>query len=359
MKASSNKQTTKSRTKPDSRYQEVMTRNKAFDGEFYYSVKTTGVYCRPSCAAKLARPENVRFHDTCEDAELAGFRACKRCRPNQKPLIEMHSDNISDICRFIETSEAAPSLKELAERAGMSIYHFHRTFKLITGLTPKAYCAAKQTNRVRAELGRNDSVTGAIYDAGYNSSGRFYEKSNDLLGMTPKNFRAGGVNTEINFAIAECLLGSLLVATSNKGVCAIFLGDDPNQLAEDLQDKFPNATLIANDQQYDQLVAQVVGFIETPSIGLNLPLDIRGTAFQQRVWQALRNIPAGTTATYSEIAKQIGSPSSFRAVANACGKNSLAVAIPCHRVVRNDGAVSGYRWGVERKQSLLLKEGMR
>jgi AraC family transcriptional regulator, regulatory protein of adaptative response / methylated-DNA-[protein]-cysteine methyltransferase len=356
MKPSAKKQTTTSVAELDSRYREVLTRNKDFDGKFYYSVKTTGVYCRPSCAARLARPENIQFHNSCADAELAGFRACQRCRPNQKTLAEMHVDNIANVCRFIENSETLPSLKELAEHAEMSIYHFHRTFKLITGLTPKAYGTAKRITSVRTELIKNDSVTGAIYKAGFNSSSRFYEKSNDLLGMTPTNFRAGGAKTDINFAIAECSLGSILVATSSKGICAILLGDDPNQLTQDLQDKFPNASLLANDERYDRLVAQVIGFIEAPSAGLDLPLDIRGTAFQQRVWQALRNIPAGTTVTYSEIAKQIGSPSAFRAVANACGENSLAVAIPCHRVVRNDGAISGYRWGVERKRSLLLKE---
>jgi AraC family transcriptional regulator, regulatory protein of adaptative response / methylated-DNA-[protein]-cysteine methyltransferase len=357
MKALTKKQTLTSSNEFDARYQEVLARNKDFDGKFYYSVKTTGVYCRPSCAARPARPENIAFYESCEGAELAGFRACKRCRPDKKALAEMHIDTVSNACKFIENCETLPSLKDLAERAGMSIYHFHRTFKLVTGLTPKAYGSAKRAERVRTELEQNESVTGAIYNAGFSSSGRFYEKSNAFLGMTPKNFRAGGANTEINFAIAECSLGSILVATSSRGICAIFLGDDPNQLAQELQDKFSNANLIAADEQYDRLVAQVIGFIEAPSIGLDLPLDVRGTAFQQRVWQALRNIPVGATTTYAEIAKQIGSPSAFRAVANACGANSIAVAIPCHRVIRNDGAVSGYRWGVDRKRTLLLKEG--
>jgi len=343
-------------TEKDPRWSAVVQRNTEFDGKFYYSVKTTGVYCRPSCGARLARPENVQFHVTSADAEKAGFRACKRCRPDSKPLAAMHSETIADTCRFIETSATVPPLKELADRAGMSVYHFHRTFKMVTGLTPKAYGDAKQASRIRTELDRNDTVTGAIYEAGFNSSGRFYEKSNDLLGMTPTEFRAGGVNTEISFAIGECSLGSILVATSRKGICAILMGDDPNQLLQDLQDKFPRATLVANDEQFEKIVSQVVGFIEAPSIGLDLPLDVRGTAFQQRVWQALRDIPAGTTATYTEVANRIGSPASARAVANACGSNLLAVAIPCHRVVRNDGSISGYRWGVERKRALLKME---
>jgi len=209
---------------------------------------------------------------------------------------------------------------------------------------------------VREQLEQSGTVTEAMYDAGYNSSGQFYETSSDILGMTPSHYRAGGTGTDIRFAIGECELGSLLVATSLRGVCAILLGDDPEVLIRNLQDTFPCANLIGGDEHFEQLVAQVVGFIEDPAIGLNLPLDIRGTAFQQRVWQALRQIPAGSTVSYAEIAKRIGAPKAVRAVAQACGANSLAVAIPCHRVVKNDGSLSGYRWGVERKRALLQKE---
>ena len=343
-------------TTKDPRWAAIVARNPAADGQFFYSVKTTGVYCRPSCAARPARPENVRFHLSCEDAERAGFRPCKRCKPNQPPLAEQHAAKVAEICRLIEAAETAPALDELASMAGLSPYHFHRVFKAVTGLTPKAYAVAHRANRMRAELDRSGTVTAAIFDAGYNSNGRFYEKSDEVLGMTPSSYRAGGANTEIHFAIGECSLGSILVAASVRGVCAVLLGDDPDALARELQDKFPRATLIGGDKGFEQIVAKVVGFVEAPALGLDLPLDVRGTAFQQRVWQALRKIPVGSTASYTDIAKQIGSPSAVRAVAQACAANVLAVAIPCHRVVRNDGALSGYRWGVERKRALLDRE---
>jgi AraC family transcriptional regulator, regulatory protein of adaptative response / methylated-DNA-[protein]-cysteine methyltransferase len=314
------------------------------------------VYCRPSCAARLARPENVQFHATCEDAEKAGFRPCKRCKPNEPPAAEQQAAKIAQVCRLIEKSEETPGLEQLAKYAGLSRYHFHRVFKAITGLTPKAYAAAHRTERVRRKLGKSDTVTEAIYDAGYNSNGRFYEASNEILGMTPSNYRAGGASAEIRFAVGECSLGSILVATSDRGVCAILLGDDPDALTRELQDQFAQANLIGGDKQFEQLVSKVIGFVEAPALGLALPLDVRGTAFQQRVWQALRKVPAGSTASYTDIAKRIGSPNSVRAVAHACAANVLAVAIPCHRLVRNDGALSGYRWGVERKRFLLERE---
>ena len=345
-----------SATENDSRWASVVARDPKADGKFYYSVETTGVYCRPSCAARLARPENVRFHATCKDAEKAGFRPCKRCKPNEISPAEQHAAKIAAACRLIEKSEEAPGLEQLAKHAGLSTYYFHRVFKAVTGLTPKDYAAAHRAKRVRSKLGKSGTVTQAIYDAGYNSSGRFYEASNEVLGMTPSNYRAGGASMEIRFAVGECSLGSILVAKSERGICAILLGDDPDALTRDLQDQFPQANLIGGDAEFEQLVSKVVGFVEAPALGLDLPLDVRGTAFQQRVWQALRKIPAGSTASYTDIARQIGSPNSVRAVAQACGANTLAVAIPCHRVVRNDGALSGYRWGVERKRTLLERE---
>jgi AraC family transcriptional regulator of adaptative response/methylated-DNA-[protein]-cysteine methyltransferase len=340
----------------DSRWASVIARDAQADGKFYYSVMTTGVYCRPSCSARLARPENVRFHATCEDAERAGFRPCKRCRPKERSLSEQHAAKIAAACRLIEKSEDALSLEQLAHHAGLSTYYFHRLFKAATGLTPQKYAAAHRAKRVRSNLGKNGTVTEAIYDAGYNSNGRFYEISNEVLGMTPSKYRAGGASTEIRFAVGECSLGSILVAMSERGICAILLGDDPDALTRDLQDQFRQANLIGGNAEFEQLVAKVVGFVEAPAVGLDLPLDIRGTAFQERVWQALRKIPAGSTASYSEIARQIGSPEAVRAVARACAANVLAVAIPCHRVVRNDGALSGYRWSVERKRALLERE---
>ncbi|WP_426699609.1 bifunctional DNA-binding transcriptional regulator/O6-methylguanine-DNA methyltransferase Ada [Rhodanobacter sp. Col0626] len=341
----------------DPRWVAVQAHDARADGTFFYSVRTTGVYCRPSCASRPARPENVAFHLTAAAAERAGFRPCKRCKPDQPSLAEQHATMITEACRVIEQAEFAPTLEQLATPTGLSPFHFHRIFKAVTGLTPKQYALAHRAQRVRNELGRgNNTVTGAIFDAGYNSNSRFYENANQLLGMTPTSYRAGGVDNDIRFAIGECSLGAILVAQSGRGVCAILIGDDPDQLARDLQDRFPRANMIGDDPAFEKLVARVVGFVETPGIGLDLPLDVRGTAFQQRVWQALREIPAGVTASYSEIARRIGSPSAVRAVAGACAANMLAVAIPCHRIVRNDGGLSGYRWGVERKRALLDRE---
>jgi AraC family transcriptional regulator, regulatory protein of adaptative response / methylated-DNA-[protein]-cysteine methyltransferase len=343
-------------TESDPRWASVVARSTAADGTFFYSVKTTGVYCRPSCAARKARPENVSFHPTREDAESSGFRPCKRCKPDQPSLGEQHAAMVTEACRLIEAAPSTPTLEELAAQAGVSGFHLHRVFKAITGLTPRAYAAAHRGERVRQELGRAGSVTAAIYQSGYNSNGRFYDESQQVLGMTPTIYRAGGVNADIRFAVGECSLGSILVARSEIGVCAILLGDDPDTLARNLQDRFPQATLIGGDADFEQLVAQVVGFVEAPGLGLQLPLDVQGTAFQRRVWQALQEIPAGSTVSYAEIAGRIGSPKAVRAVAQACAANPLAVAIPCHRVVRNDGALSGYRWGVERKRALLERE---
>jgi len=340
----------------EDRWAAVVRRDRGAEGVFYYSVRTTGVYCRPSCAARLARRENVRFHSSCEEAEAAGFRPCKRCRPNEAGLREQRAAIVAKACRLIETAEEMPNLESLAESAGMSRFHFHRVFKSVTGVTPKAYAAAHRARRVREELPRSGTVTEAIYGAGFNSNGRFYATSSEVLGMTPTNFRAGGTGASIRFAVGECSLGAILVAATEKGVCAILLGDAPEALVRELEDRFPKATLIGGDEGFEQWVAKVVGFVEAPALGLDLPLDVRGTAFQQRVWRALREIPAGSTASYTEVARRIGAPKAVRAVAHACASNAIAVAIPCHRVVRNDGALSGYRWGVERKRALLERE---
>jgi AraC family transcriptional regulator of adaptative response/methylated-DNA-[protein]-cysteine methyltransferase len=343
-------------TEQDPRWNAIVCRDKKSDNKFFYSVRTTGVYCRPSCAARLAKPENVAFHLTCADAERAGFRPCKRCKPDEAPLAEQHAQTITQICRLIEGAAEIPNLDQLAEHAGMSRYHFHRLFKSITGLTPKAYAAAHQAEQMRSTLMRNLTVTEAIFEAGFNSNSRFYEKADNMLGMTAKEFRAGGINAVIRFAVAQCSLGAILVAKSEKGVCAILLADDPQELVQDLQDRFPQAKLLGGDETFEELVARVVGFVEAPALGLDLPLDIRGTAFQKRVWQALREIPSGNTASYADVAKQIGAPHSVRAVAQACAANSLAVAVPCHRVIKSDGGLSGYRWGIERKKALLERE---
>jgi AraC family transcriptional regulator of adaptative response/methylated-DNA-[protein]-cysteine methyltransferase len=263
---------------------------------------------------------------------------------------------VAAACRLIETAESAPGLKQLAEHAGWSPYHFHRVFRAVTGVTPAKYAAAHRAAQVRNKLAASTTVTEAIYDAGYNSNGRFYATADAVLGMKPVAYRAGGAGMQIRFAVGECSLGSILVAQSERGICMISMGDDPDALVRDLEDRFPKATLLAGDRAFEKLVAKVVGFVETPRIGLDLPLDIRGTAFQQRVWQALQSIPVGSTASYSDIARAIGAPKSAQAVAQACAANKLAVAIPCHRVVRTDGDLSGYRWGVERKRDLLGRE---
>ncbi|MDH3282437.1 MAG: bifunctional DNA-binding transcriptional regulator/O6-methylguanine-DNA methyltransferase Ada [Gammaproteobacteria bacterium] len=340
----------------DPRWAAVVARDAQADGTFFYAVKTTGVYCRPSCTARRAKPENVVFHRTIADAERAGFRPCRRCKPDQPSLAEQYAARVTTLCRFIEEAERVLTLRELAGYVGLSPYHLHRIFKSVTGLTPRAYAAAHRAKRVRTELDRRSTVTEAFYGAGYNSSGRFYEDADAVLGMTPKNYRDGGANTTIRFAVGQCSLGAILVAASARGVCAIFLGDDPDDLVRELEDRFPRADLIGGDTGFEQWVATVVGFVEAPQLGLDLPLDVRGTAFQQRVWQALREIPAGETASYTDVAQRIGSPKSVRAVAQACAANALAVAIPCHRVVRSDGELSGYRWGVERKRALLERE---
>lgn len=332
------------------------------EGEFFYSVRTTGVYCRPSCAARPARPENVAFHATRAEAERAGFRACKRCKPDQAPLPERQAAVVAGLCRMIEAAESPPTLEALAGHAGLSVFYTQRMFKAVTGVTPRAYAAAQRAERVRGELQVKGTVTEAIYGAGYNSSARFYEKSGELLGMTPGSYRAGGPDLEIRFAIGECSLGSILVAATERGVCAILLGDDPEALAHDLERRFPNARLLGGDADFERVVARVVALVERPGRGPGataLPLDIRGTAFQQRVWQALAAIPAGTTRSYAEIADSIGAPRAVRAVAQACAANAIAVAIPCHRVVRTDGELAGYRWGVERKRELLAREAAR
>ena len=340
----------------EERWAAVERRDRTADGTFYYSVRTTGVYCRPSCASRQALRRNVRFHASCQEAEQAGFRACKRCRPNAPGLAAQHAAGVAKACRLIETSDATPNLDALAEAAGMSRFHFHRVFKSITGLTPKAYAAARRAQRVRDELPKRRSVTEAIYDAGFNSNGRFYAQSAEVLGMTPSHFRSGGAGESIRFAVGECSLGSILVAATGIGICAIALGDDPDLLLHELQDRFPKAQLVGGDGDFEELVARVVGFVEAPALGLDLPLDVRGTAFQQRVWQTLREVPAGFTVSYAQIAERIGAPKATRAVAQACAANAIAVAIPCHRVVRNDGGLSGYRWGVDRKRALLDRE---
>ncbi len=322
----------------------------------WYSVSTTGVYCRPSCPSRTANPKNVQIHGSLESAKATGFRPCKRCNPDGLSAEAENAALVAKACRIVQESEEEPSLEELADAVGRSPSYFHRMFKAATGVTPKEFAAAYRAARVRKGLATGSTVTEAIYDAGFNSSGRFYEKSTDILGMTPSKYRAGGANEEIKFAVGQISLGAILVASTKKGVAAILLGDDPDELVRNLQDRFPNAHLIGAESSYEALVARVVGFVEAPRIGFDLPLDVRGTLFRERVWKALQEVPAGTVVSYAEIARRIGAPRSVRALVGACAANNLAVAIPCHRVVRNDGSLSRYAWGIERKQVLIKRE---
>lgn len=334
----------------------VVNRDPDATGEFFYSVLTTGVYCRPGCSARLPLRENVRFHATCADAENAGFRPCRRCKPDEPSLAKRRSQLVEAACRLIETSETTPKLEELARDAGISPYHFHRIFKSVTGCTPKAYAAAHRANQMRETLRDSGTITEAIHDAGFNSPSPFYAKAPEILGMLPANFQGGGEGEQIRFAVGNCSLGVILIAATEKGVCAILLGDHPESLTHDLQNRFPHANLVVGDPDFEALAFKAITLVEAPAKAVDLPLDIRGTAFQQKVWNAIRNIPVGTTASYGEIAGRIGSAGAARAVGEACAANSLAVAVPCHRVVRKDGTLSQYRWGVKRKQALLERE---
>lgn len=340
----------------DARWQAFVQRDRRADGIFYTAVKTTGVYCRPVCGARQPRRENVVFFASCDEAEQAGFRPCRRCHPRGISLSETHAAIVAQACRTIEAAETAPTLAELADAARLSPFHFHRLFRQATGVTPKAYADAARNRRMQGALATSGSVTEAIYDAGFNSSGRFYETAPAVLGMTPTKFRAGGKGETLRFAVGQTSLGPIMVAATERGVAAIQFGDDPDAMVKRLQDRFPHANLIGGDAAFENWVARIVGYVERPSEPLDLPLDVRGTAFQQRVWQALRQIPLGATASYAEIAARLGELKSARAVARACACNPVAVAIPCHRVVRTDGALSGYRWGVDRKRALLDRE---
>ncbi|MBK5005486.1 bifunctional DNA-binding transcriptional regulator/O6-methylguanine-DNA methyltransferase Ada [Pseudomonas sp. S32] len=340
----------------EQRWQAVEIRDSEADGQFVYAVRTTGIYCRPGCRSRLAKRGNVEFFDTPLAAETAGYRPCKRCLAASASAGRTRQ-LITRACRLIEAGDPPPGLEQLGQALAVSPYHLHRLFKAETGLTPKAYASAFRAQRLRTGLGQGQcTVTDAIYQAGYNSNSRFYQSADLRLGMRPGQFRAGGAGASIRFAIGQCSLGAILVAQSAKGICAILLGDDPQALLHALEDQFPKAELIGGDHAYERVVAEVVGFVEAPALGLGLPLDVQGTAFQERVWQALREVPAGAQVSYSDIAERIGAPKAVRAVAMACAANRIAVAIPCHRVVRRDGDISGYRWGVERKRQLLARE---
>lgn len=341
---------------PDSaRWKAVMRRDAGADGTFWYSVSSTGIYCRPSCPSRRPRRENVRFHATPQAAEQEGFRACLRCGPQGTRDRSALVNAVAAACRRLE-SEYPPSLQELAAGAGTSPFHFHRVFKRITGLTPKAYASAIRQNSVRRHLVSKSTVTEALYAAGYGSGSRFYAHSNTALGMKPSTFRSGGDGETIVHATQQCSLGWVLAAESAAGICHISLGDDPALLVRELQELLPRARHLEAPPRFRRTLSRVVALVENPAQPTDLPLDIRGTAFQKRVWMVLQTIPPGTTLSYSDLATRIGSPRASRAVASACAANTLAAAIPCHRVIGKDGSLAGYRWGIDRKKALLQRE---
>ncbi|HMV19323.1 MAG TPA: bifunctional DNA-binding transcriptional regulator/O6-methylguanine-DNA methyltransferase Ada [Rhodocyclaceae bacterium] len=344
-------------TAADPRWAAVQARDGTADGHFWYAVTTTGVFCRPSCPSRRPRPEHVRFFDSAAAAREAGFRPCLRCHPDT--LADPHVALIATVCRAIEAAETPPSLQALSVLAGLSAGHLQRVFKAATGLSPRAYAAALRAGRVRTGLAAGAPVTHAVLDAGFGSTGRFYARSAQVLGMAPAAWRAGGAGEDIRFAVGACELGALLVAASPRGICALSLGDDPDALVRALQDRFPRACLVGDDPAFATWVSRVAGYLQAPRDGLALPLDLRGTAFQLRVWHALQGIPPGVTISYAELARRVGAPRAVRAVAGACAANPVALAVPCHRVVRSDGSLSGYRWGVERKAALLTREAER
>jgi AraC family transcriptional regulator of adaptative response/methylated-DNA-[protein]-cysteine methyltransferase len=343
-------------TLKDPRWSHVCARDARTDGDFVYSVETTGVYCRPSCAARRARPQNVRFHATVAAAEAAGYRPCKRCRPDEPKPPAPSAVIVAKACRLLESCEQPHSLKEIAQSVGLSPFHFHRVFKATLGMTPRQYAEGIRTRRVRESLHAGGTVTDAVYDAGYQSSSRFYESAKSTLGMSPSTFRRKGEGVVIRFAVGRSSLGSVLVGATDRGICAIFLDDDPGYLIQCLRERFKRAEVIQADAAFDEIIARVVQYVDMRVPRLDLPLDIQGTAFQMRVWQELQKIPFGSTVSYSEIAARMGSPGSVRAVASACAANTVAIAVPCHRVLKSDGSISGYRWGPERKKELLARE---
>ncbi|WP_296434671.1 MULTISPECIES: bifunctional DNA-binding transcriptional regulator/O6-methylguanine-DNA methyltransferase Ada [unclassified Rhizobium] len=337
---------------------EAADNGNAATGSMFRGVVTTGVYCRTNCISRPPRPENMRRFVCVAEAEAAGFRPCRRCRPDDEEFAKRNTALVADACRLIDAGDSSPTVAALAHALGISEGHFHRIFRKCTGMTPRAYKQEKRATLLRDGLKPGKTITSTFYDAGYGSSGRFYAVSNKALGMVPTDYRAGGRRERIRFAVGQTSLGSILVASSDKGVVAILLGDDPAALLVDLQERFSKADLVGGDAEYERVVARVVGMVEAPQVGLDLPIDLRGTAFQRRVWLALQEVPPGSTVSYEELARRIGKWKGGKTVASACASNPLAVAIPCHRVTKNDGTFFRYTWGLERKNELLRREGV-
>jgi len=339
----------------DLRWLAVLARDPHADGLFVFAVQTTGIFCRPSCRARHALRENVRFYPDAHQAAQAGFRPCKRCRPDQRDPDAQRVATIGKACRLLEQDQPL-TLHQLAQAVAVSPYHLHRLFKAATGMTPKAWQQAARAKRLRQALAQGDTVTDSVLGAGFPDSSSYYRKADAALGMTAKQYRRGGESTTVQYALSDCALGRCLVAESARGICAILPGDDDRALIAELETLFPHARREQADAAFAARVNQVIASVDNHALALTLPLDIRGTAFQQQVWQALRAIRSGETASYQQVANAIGNPGAVRAVARACAANTLAIIIPCHRVVRSDGGLSGYRWGTVRKAALLKRE---
>lgn len=337
------------------RWQIVLDREARYDGQFVFAVRTTGIYCKPSCPARHPRPENVVFFAAPEQAEVAGYRACKRCRPDTLGPREPNLELIQRVCRALEAQpDDPPTLAELAKQFHLSPYYLQRIFKRLVGVTPKQYTLALRVQRLKAELRDGDTVTTAAYNAGFNGLSRLYEQP--VLGMTPTRYQRGGAAAEIGYAVVESPLGWLLVAATPLGICAVKLGDSPRVLEAELRDEFASATLQSDPPQLRRWVSAIVEYLRGEQPHLDLPTDVRATAFQRRVWEELRRIPLGETRSYSAVAEALGNPKAVRAVARACALNPTALVVPCHRVIGEDGQLHGYRWGLERKRRLLEQE---
>ena len=339
----------------ESCWKAVAARDRAAEGMFLYGVQTVGVYCRPGCPSRRPRRENAVFFADAAEAEAAGFRPCKRCRPTEAAADARQRRAVEKACRLIAAAERTPTLAELAREVGIARHHFHRLFRRFTGTTPRDYARTVKRNRLAVRLDEGVPVTEAIYAAGYGSPSRVYESA-DALGMTPATRRRGGRGETIRFAVAGCALGKLLVAATDRGICAVELGDDAAALVGDLRRAFSAAEVVEDEAVLRERIGAILRFIDHPGALPDLPLDIRGTAFQAQVWRALQRIPAGETVSYAALAARLGRPKAARGVARACADNRIALLVPCHRVVGGDGALRGYRWGVERKRALIERE---
>ncbi len=336
-------------------WQAVKQNDKQFDGLFWTCVKTTKIFCKPSCTARTPLRKNVYFVDSFEKAETAGFRACLRCKPKNEFSIDPRIQKVVEVCKLLEAEEDI-SLNGLGKKLDVSPFHLQRTFKEIIGLSPKKYAEARRVEKFKDEIKDGRDVTDAMYEAGFSSSSRLYENVSSKLGMTPKTYQKGGKGMKMDWTITNCDLGRLLVARTERGVCGVKFGDDDNGLISDLKAEYPKAEITENSGNLKEYVQAILSHLKGKQTNLDLPIDVQATAFQMRVWEALRNIPYGETLSYSEVAEKIGNKKAVRAVASACAKNRVALVIPCHRVIGTNGKMSGYRWGIERKKQLLENE---